>query len=79
MQREIAVAADEAAREYLKKTPEQERTPSGIWDCMNNASDKFVKAIHSKDFDKYLAVANPKNGDDFFREVMLFISTCKQI
>jgi hypothetical protein len=55
----------------MKKTPEQERSPSGIWDAMSDASDKFVKAVHTKDFDKYLAVANPKNGDDFFREVKL--------
>ncbi len=72
LQREIALAADEAAREYLKRTPESERTPSSIWDSMNNASDKFVKSIHTKDFDKYLAVANPKNGDEFFREVCFF-------
>ena len=31
----------------------------------------MVKAIHKKDFEKYLAVANPKNGDEFAFEVNL--------
>lgn len=63
------MAADEAAREYTMQTPLQERTAPGIWEAMKNASDKFVKAVHAKDFDKYLAVANPKNGNDFLKEV----------
>ena len=63
------MAADEAAREYTMRTPLQERTAPGIWEAMKNASDKFVKAVHAKDFDKYLAVANPKNENDFLKEV----------
>jgi len=50
-------------------TPLQERFVLGIWKAMKNVSNKFVKAVHAKDFDKYLAVANPKNRNDFLKEV----------
>jgi len=63
------MVADEAAREYTKQTPLQERSTLGIWKAMKNVSDKFVKAIHTKDFDKYLTVVNSKNGNDFLKEV----------
>lgn len=38
------------------------------------ATDTMVKAIKAKDFLKYLAVANPKNGEAFFDEVNLLFS-----
>ena len=65
------MATDEAAREYTLQTPIQERTALGIWEAIKTAIDKFVKAIHAKDFDKYLAMANPKNGNDFLKEVQI--------
>jgi hypothetical protein len=64
------VAADDASRDYLKRTPEQERTADGIWNAMTKASEKLVKCIVAKDFEKYLSVANPKNGDEFIAEVL---------
>jgi len=63
------VVTNEATREYTKQTPLQERSTPGIWEAMKNASDQFVKAIYAKDFDKYLAVVNPKNGNDFLKEI----------
>jgi hypothetical protein len=36
---------------------------------MQSASEKAIKAIKQKDFQKYLTVANPRNGDEFFNQV----------
>jgi len=63
------MATNEAAREYTKQIPLQKRSTLSIWEATKNALDKFVKAIHAKDFDKYLAVVNPKNRNDFLKEV----------
>ncbi len=63
------MAADKATREYTMRTPLHEKTTPGIWEAMKIASDKFVKAVHAKDFDKYLMVANPNNGNDFLKKV----------
>ena len=63
------MASDEAASAYRKKTPEDEQSASAVWDVMNEASERMVEAIKKKDFTKYLAIANPKNGDDFLNEV----------
>ena len=51
------------------KTPVDEQSASAVWDVMNEASERMVEAIKKKDFTKYLAIANPKNGDDFLNEV----------
>lgn len=40
---------------------------------MQTASEKAIKAIKQKDFQKYLSVANPKNGEDFFNQVGVWI------
>jgi hypothetical protein len=42
---------------------------------MKNATDRHVRAIHTKNFDKYLAVTNPKNGDEFMKEVCALYMT----
>ncbi len=73
-QREIAVASDDAAREYLKSTPKDEQTASGVWDAMTEASENMVESIRKKDFTKYLTIANPKHGDEFLDEVRLYLS-----
>ena len=65
------MASDEAAKAYMEKTPKDDQTASGVWDAMTLASDNMVEAIKKKDFTKYLAIANPKNGDDFLGEVRL--------
>ncbi|HYP43010.1 MAG TPA: hypothetical protein VEQ18_03220 [Candidatus Nitrosocosmicus sp.] len=41
---------------------------------MTKAATDLVDSIQNKDFDKYLAVANPKNGEAFFTEVYLLHS-----
>ena len=68
-QREIVAASDEAARIYKENTPILEQTAAGVWDAMTAASNNMVDTIKKKDFTKYLAIANPKNGDDFLAEV----------
>ncbi len=70
IQREIAVASDDAAREYLEKTPKEEQTASGVWDAMTEASESMVETIKKKDFTKFLAIANPKHGDESLEEVV---------
>ena len=47
----------------------------GIWEVMDKAPKTTIKNIHSHEFDKYLAVANPGNGDEFFFEVFLPIKS----
>jgi hypothetical protein len=69
LQREISIAADDAAREYQKNTRPEERTPNGISEAMKESTRKFVKAVKGNFFDKYLSVANPANGEDFMKEV----------
>jgi len=51
------------------QTTLQEKTTLGIREAMKNLLNKFVKAIHAKDFNKYLAMANPKNENDFLKKV----------
>ena len=69
VKREIAVASDQAARAYKDNTPIEDQSGSGVWDAMTTAANNFVNAVKKKDFTKYLAIANPKNGDDFLAEV----------
>lgn len=73
-QQDISRAADDAATEYHRITPPENISPEGVWDAMALATDTMVKAIKAKDFLKYLAVANPKNGEAFFDEVNLLFS-----
>jgi hypothetical protein len=46
-----------------------DRTATAVWEVMQRASDKAIKVIKQKDFQKYLTVANPANGDEFFNQV----------
>ncbi|HYP43031.1 MAG TPA: hypothetical protein VEQ18_03335 [Candidatus Nitrosocosmicus sp.] len=69
MQREIAAASDAASREYHGKIPKDQQNPLGVWDMMTKAATDLVDSIQNKDFDTYLAVAHPKNGEAFFTEV----------
>jgi hypothetical protein len=70
-QREISVAADNAARVYRENTPEDRRFACEIWDAMTKAQERFIKTIRSRNFEKYISVAHKDNGDDFFHEVPL--------
>ena len=38
---------------------------------MLKAEHKMVKAIHTKNFEKYISVENKSNGDAFFNKVCL--------
>ena len=74
-QRELSVASDVAARAYKDKTSLEQRIAVRIWRAMINAEDKARKSIHSKSFEKYIAIANKKNGEEFFDEMHhLFLS-----
>ena len=55
--------------EYKRSTAEKDRTASAVWGVMQTANEKAIKSIKQKDFLKYLAVANPKNGEEFFQQV----------
>ena len=55
--------------EYNRSLPEKDRTAAVVWGVMQTANEKAIKSIKQKDFVKYLAVANPKNGDEFFLQV----------
>lgn len=68
-QREVASASDEACREYKSNTPLEDQTARGIWEVMEKAAKTTIKNIRSHEFEKYLAVADPGNGDEFFSEV----------
>ncbi len=65
------MASDEAARTYIERTPKEDQIATGVWNAMTGASKNMVQAISKKDFTKYLAIASPKNGDDFLGEVRL--------
>ena len=68
VQKEISAAAD-TTLQYKETTRVEERTAPGIWLAMTKAQQKMVKLIRARNFDKYIAVANTKNGDAFFDEV----------
>ena len=57
---------------YQEATPAAERNALEVWEVMLKVEQKTVKAIHAKNFEKYLSVAN-KNGDAFFDKVSLLI------
>lgn len=68
-QGEIVVARNVVARQYKQTTLEEEKIRTIVWKAMAKASHKMVKILKSKDFQKYLAAADLKNGDDFFKGV----------
>ena len=69
MQRDISAQADLVVRYYHKTTPVAERTATEIWNVMTKAQEKTFKSIRARTFDKYISVAHPNNGKDFFHEV----------
>jgi len=67
--------------DYNARTPEADRTATAVWDVMQRASDKAIRLIKQKDFQKYLTVANPANGEEFFNQVcslFLFLFQCQK-
>ena len=69
LQKKISTAADAAALQYKETSPVENKTSPGIWLAMTKAQQKMVKLIQARNFDKYIVVAIPKNGDAFFDEV----------
>ena len=59
--------------EYREATPAAKRNTLEVWEVMLKAEQKMVKAIHAKNFEKYIFVANKNNGDAFFDKVILLI------
>lgn len=68
-QADIARASDEAVNEYYERTPKMDKIVTTVRGVMQVASKKSFKTIKQKDFQKYLSVANFKNGEDFFNQV----------
>jgi hypothetical protein len=61
-------ASDDAARKYYDETPKEERCNTGITAVMR-ATTKTKQQSFKGQFFKYLAIANPKFGDNFLQEV----------
>jgi hypothetical protein len=68
-QREISIDADNAARAYKAEVPPEHRTALGIWKAMTSAEERARKSYRSKSFEKYIAIANNNNGEEFFQKV----------
>ena len=62
---------EEACCEYMINTLLTQRSPRLELEAIANAVRKIVRAYRSKEFYKFLAVANPANGIDFVKDVSL--------
>jgi hypothetical protein len=71
LQRDISAQADLAVRHYCETTPVAERTATEIWNVMTKAQERTIKSIRARTFEKYISVAHPQNGEDFFHEVSM--------
>lgn len=66
---------DALARAYKDNTPPEKKTAIGIWKAMSFVEEKAWKSHQSKNFEKYIAIANSKNDDAFFDEVHDFLAS----
>jgi hypothetical protein len=64
LQQQIVEASDEAARKYVEKTPEAEKSDSGVTAFMKAAAKNKAQSFKGQ-FSKYIAIANPKLGNEF--------------
>jgi hypothetical protein len=71
LQQDIAEASDDAARKYYDETLKEERRDAGLTTVMR-AIAKTKQQSFKGQFFKYLAIANPKFGDNFLEEVSAF-------
>lgn len=39
------------------------------WEVMDKAAKAAIRSIRNQEFEKFLAVADPKNGEPFFAKV----------
>lgn len=67
MQQDIVGALDKAARKYQDETPKDNRTNTCITVVMRAVVRSKTSLLRGQ-FGKYLAVANPKLGDQFLNE-----------
>jgi hypothetical protein len=68
LQQEIVEASDDAATKYYDETPKEERSDTEVTAVMRAAA-KTKRHSFRGQFSKYTAVANPKFGDEFLKEV----------
>jgi hypothetical protein len=71
LQQEIAEASNDVARKYYDETPKEERYNAGVTTIMKAAAKTKQQSFKGQFF-KYLAIANPKFGDNFLQEVSAF-------
>jgi hypothetical protein len=69
-QQEIAEAGDEGQRKYEDDTDVAMRTEAGLNNAINSTMDLKRSKLNAG---KYLAIANPRNGDGFLAEVWYFL------
>jgi hypothetical protein len=74
LQQEIAEASDDAVRKYYDETPKEEKYDTGITAVMR-AIAKTKQQSFKGQFFKYLAITNPKFGDNFLQEVSASLLT----
>lgn len=70
-QREVSRAQDLAAKVYKETTAKEKQTGHGVWLAMHHAQQKTIKILKGRNFEKFIAVANPHNGPKFFDEVRI--------
>jgi hypothetical protein len=70
LQRDILAQADLAVKYYRETTRVAQRSASEIWNVITKAQERTIKNIRAHSFEKYISVAHPNNGDDFFHEVL---------
>jgi hypothetical protein len=67
-QQEIAEASDDVARKYYEETPKEDRNDAVVTAVMRHAAKTRHHSFKGQ-FTKYLAIANPKFGNEFLQEV----------
>ena len=68
MQQEIVEAFDDAMRKYYDETSKEERYNTSVIAVMKVAAKNKQQSFKGQFF-KYLAITNPKFGDNFLQEV----------
>jgi hypothetical protein len=65
LQQEIVEASDDAARKYYDKIPKEEQSDTDVTAIMRAAAKTKQQSFKGQFFFKFLAIANPKFGDNF--------------
>jgi hypothetical protein len=66
-QKELTEAGDEGQRWYEDETQPGEQTEHGLNNAINSAIESKKHKLNAP-FNKYLTLANPRNGEDFLEE-----------